>query len=185
MLNVNDTAPTSDLLTHANLNSGRSASDDEKLLLIKFHRFAGCPVAQRQIDELLDEQTALDEAGIDTVVVLHNSVDKLNPELDLPAGVSIVADREKELYRSYDSKFSMRKMFAPRSVKATMRSFRRGYFPIFSRFQGGVSGVPSDFLVGADGKIHAAHYGRNYGDSWSVAQVLEAAKVDELNGSAR
>jgi hypothetical protein len=51
-----------------------------------------------------------------------------------------------------------------------------GYFPQFNRFEGGVVGLPSDFLVDKTGRIIDVHYGKHFGDSWTVSDVL--SKVD-------
>ena len=42
--------------------------------------------------------------------------------------------------------------------------------------EGGVLGLPADFLINADGKIVASHYGRYAYDQWSVDELLALAK---------
>ena len=37
-------------------------------------------------------------------------------------------------------------------------------------------GLPADFLIGPDGTIHAAHYGRHANDQWSLDDLLERAQ---------
>gem|GEM_PF-4964567 len=46
---------------------------------------------------------------------------------------------------------------------------------LFGRFQGGIIAVPSDFLINEQGVIAALHYGKHFGDTWTVNDVL--AKV--------
>jgi hypothetical protein len=40
---------------------------------------------------------------------------------------------------------------------------------------GGLLGLPADFLVGVNGLVEAVHCGTHANDRWSVEQVLELA----------
>lgn len=42
--------------------------------------------------------------------------------------------------------------------------------------EGGVLGLPADFLINAEGKIVASRYGRHSYDQWSVDELLALAK---------
>ena len=148
-----------------------------KKVLVKFHRFSGCPVARRQIHDLIEEQEALNAAGIETIVVLHSSAKKIRPNFAEVPGLHLIADPEKTLYRAYQAEFLWRKLLAAQTWAETLASFRRGYLPQFNRFQGGIIGVPSDFLLDENGTIIATHYGRHFGDSWTAAEALRAAGV--------
>ena len=44
------------------------------------------------------------------------------------------------------------------------------------RGEGGHLGLPAEFLLGADGVVRAAHYGRHAADHWSVDQVRALAR---------
>ncbi|MBV9194038.1 MAG: hypothetical protein JO168_07810 [Solirubrobacterales bacterium] len=143
-------------------------------MLVEFHRFSGCPIARCQVDDLIEAQQALSTAGIETIVVLHSSEEKMNPNFDEVPGLHLIADREKRLYRAYQAEFRWRKLFSLASWRAT---FARGYFPQITRFQGGILGVPCDFLIDEHGTLAAAHYGTHFGDSWTAADALQAATV--------
>lgn len=56
-----------------------------------------------------------------------------------------------------------------------MISILKGSFPQFDKFEGGITGVPSDFLLDENGHIKELNYGRHLGDSWSVSEVLHIA----------
>ena len=148
-----------------------------KKVLVKFHRFSGCPIARRQVDDLIEAQEALGTAGIETIVVLHSSADKMHPNFDEVPGLHLVADPTKSLYRAYQAEFHWRELFSLASWRATLASFARGYFPQVTRFQGGILGLPCDFLVDEHGRIAATHYGTHFGDSWTAADALQAATV--------
>jgi len=151
--------------------------------LIQLHRFSGWPDARCQIDDLIKRQDELNAAGIETIVFLHSSAAKMLPNFQEVPGLHIVADRQKAFYREYQSRFLWRKLFSPASWRATFSAFTKGYFPQFNRFEGGVVGLPSDFLVDKTGRIIDVHYGQHFGDSWTVSEVL--SKVRRKAGSSR
>jgi peroxiredoxin len=148
-----------------------------KKVLVKFHRFSGCPVARRQVHDFINEQGTLNAAGIETIVVLHSSAAKMRPNFEEVAGLHLVPDPGKALYCAYHAEFRWRKLFSIGSWRATFTSFARGYFPQFTRFEGGIVGVPSDFLVDEEGTIAVTHHGAHFGDSWSASDALQAADV--------
>ena len=77
-------------------------------MLVEFHRFSGCPIARCQVDDLIEAQQALSTAGIETIVVLHSSEEKMHPNFDEVPGLHLIADREKRLYRAYQAEFRWR-----------------------------------------------------------------------------
>ena len=160
--------------------SGRPISLGEfrgKTVLVKFHRFSGCPVARRQVHDLIEDQEALNAAGIETIVVLHSSQEKMRPNFEEVPGLHLIADPEKALYRAYQAEFLWRRLLSAASWRETFASLVRGYLPQFTRFQGGIVGIPSDFLLDEQGTIIATHYGQHFGDSWTAADALQAAGV--------
>jgi len=148
-----------------------------KKVLLKFHRFSGCPVARSQINEFMKRQKELNAAGIETIVFLHNSKDKVRSVWQERPGLHIVADKQKEIYKLFQSEFRISKLFSISSWAATFRAFFHGYFPLFNRFQGGIVGLPSDFLIDEYSMIRELHYGRHFGDSWMASDVLEKLKA--------
>lgn len=145
-----------------------------KKVLIKFHRFSGCPIAQCQINDLITRHDELNSAGIETIVFLHSSKEKIvsNSNFKETPGLHIIADREKRFYRLYQSQFPLKKFFSIASWRETFRSVFKGYLPKFNQFQGGILGVPSDFLLNKNGIIADLNYGSHFGDSWSVSEVI-------------
>lgn len=172
MLNQNQRSPDLTVETiggrHIDLSRLRG-----KKVLIKFHRFAGCPVARCQIDEFIAHQRELATAGVESIIFLHSSRKNLIAVFHEAPGIHIVADASKMHYRRFHSEFRLAALFAARSWMVTFASMLKGYFPIFTRFEGGILGVPSDFLIDENGAITKVHYGHHFGDTWSSAQVLK------------
>ncbi|MBS1920134.1 MAG: redoxin domain-containing protein [Bacteroidetes bacterium] len=144
-----------------------------KKILIKFHRFSGCPIAQRQIHEFIERQKELNTAGVETIIFMHTGKDKIVPVYREVQGLHIIPDKQKKFYHLFGSEFLFLKFFSLFSWTSTFKSFFKGYFPLVHRFGGGISGVPSDFLLNEEGEIVDLHYGKHFGDSWSVSEVLK------------
>jgi len=149
-------------------------------VLVKFHRFSGCPVARHQIDQFIARLPELTGAGVEMIIVLHSSADKVAPNFAERSGLHIVADRDKTLYRAWACTFDRRRLLSPASWRATLAALRHGYLPQPTRFQGGVVGIPADFLIDGAGLIAEAHYGRHFGDSWTVDDVLARLSTGTL-----
>ena len=105
-----------------------------KKVLIKFHRFSGCPIAQDQIHELIMRQNELTDAGIETIVLLHSTKKKILTNFHEVPGLHILADRRKKFYSVYGAAFSWGKLFSWDTWMATIRSILKGYFPQFTKF---------------------------------------------------
>jgi thioredoxin-dependent peroxiredoxin len=143
-----------------------------KKVLIKFHRFSGCPIAQCQIHEFIRRQNELNAAGIETIVFMHSSKGKIQSNFKEVPGLHIIADKQKKFYNLFHSKFLWKKFFSMASWRVTFASVFKGYFPHFNKFEGGIIGVPSDFLIDGKSMIVDLNYGKHFGDSWTVSEVL-------------
>jgi peroxiredoxin len=144
-----------------------------KKVLLKFHRFSGCPVARSQIKDFMKHQKELHEAGVETIVFLHNSRDKVTSILHELPGLHIVADKQRKIYKLFQSEFKINQLLSLTSWMATFKALFRGYFPLFNRFQVSIVGIPSDFLIDENGIISELQYGKHFGDSWTASKVLD------------
>ncbi|HJW29314.1 MAG TPA: redoxin domain-containing protein, partial [Saprospiraceae bacterium] len=109
-----------------------------KKVVIKFHRFSGCPVARREIKAFISRQKELFAAGIETIVFLHNTRDKVLPVFTELPGLHVIADRQKLYYEKYHAQFSWLKLLSFASWRVTIAAICHGFFPKFAKFQGGI-----------------------------------------------
>ena len=151
---------------------------NEKKVLVKFHRFSGCPVAQFQLGEFVERQAELNAAGIETIIFMHSSVKKIQSNFKEVPGLHIIADKQKKFYKSFGSAFSWKALLSISSWRATFKAILNGYFPHFNKFEGGITGIPSDFLLDTQGTVVDVNYGKHFGDSWSVSDVLSKSKLN-------
>lgn len=140
------------------------------LVHLQFRRFAGCPVCNFHLLQFARRSGEIESAGVREVVVFHSSQSEmLRYQARLP--FDCVADPSKRLYRTFGVETSLRALLHPmvlwngaRWVLLARRFYRRA--------ENGVLGLPADFLVGRDGRIVAAKYGRHADDHWSVDELL-------------
>jgi hypothetical protein len=111
-------------------------------------------------------------AGIETIIFMHSSKEKILSNFKEVPGLHIIADKQKTFYHLFHSEFLWKKIFSIASWRSIFVAFFKGYFPHFNKFEGGVVGVPSDFLVNEESMITDLHYGKHFGDSWTVSDVL-------------
>ncbi len=149
--------------------------DEKKLIHLQFLRFAGCPYCNLHMHSYVLRKNEIDAAGIKEIVVFYSSVKALLPyQKQIP--FDIIADPEKKLYKEFGVESSLLSIFDPRSwiagIKGLLQKDLRGPMS----FQGGVLGLPADFLIAPNGKVIAAKYGTHAYDQWSVDELLALAK---------
>ena len=90
-----------------------------------------------------------------------------------------IADPDKTLYAAFgvEAKMSPLAALNPRTWKAAARALTQA--PSLKGATGKGEehmGLPADFLIGADGRVIAAKYGKRIDDQWSVDELLGLAK---------
>ena len=140
---------------------------------LQFRRYAGCPVCNLHMRGVAARHGEILAAGVREVVVFYSAAETmLGFQGDLP--FATIADPEKKLYAEFGvgtmpvtTAFKLRSWRAAAQGLANAPSLRG----IGSK---GTSylGLPADFLIGTDGTILAASYGRYTDDHWSVDEVL-------------
>ena len=111
-------------------------------------------------------------AGIHEVLFFHSSPEDVAAfHNDLP--FDAVGDREKHYYSKFGVASSW-KFASAAAVRAALASILRGNFGL--KITGGPLALPAEFLVAADGRIKAAHYGKHAYDQWPVQTLLDLAR---------
>ena len=152
--------------------------DPRWLVHLQFRRYAGCPVCNLHLRSITRRHEEIVAAGVHEVVVFHSSVERM---LEFQGGLpfAAIADPEKKLYAEFGvEKMSfvaaLRAALSPRSWRAAWRALAQA--PSLSGAAGRREehlGLPADFLIGPDGRILAARYGRYVDDHWSVDELLD------------
>lgn len=139
---------------------------------IFFLRHLGCPLCKEKIAELKTHQHRFAQHGIRLVAVVQ-STPKRAQEVHLNQSLPYILapDREKRLYQLFDVKKGGFKEFtAPAAFMASVRATFKGH--THGKFEGDELQVPASFLLGPDGTVIYAHYGKNISDFGSIDALL-------------
>lgn len=151
-----------------------------KNILIKFYRFATCPVCNLHLRGFMRQFNELSNAGLSVVVIFHSPKWRLEENMSDQLPFQILSDPNKKIFRSYGVKKSLMGMFSWAVMRDYARALAAGFSSGMFSHDGGIIGHPADLLVDKDGIIRYVHYGQNYADSLSVNQVLDAATKVKL-----
>jgi len=144
-----------------------------RTILLKFYRFATCPVCNLHMHRFIKDYGVLQSLGLTTVVLYHSPAEKLQAaNAELPP-FDLVPDPEKRVFRAFGVETGFAGMFSPAVMRDYIQALRASFPPGMLTSDGGITGNPADFIVDADGRIAFAHYGRHYADSLDAAQIAE------------
>jgi hypothetical protein len=87
---------------------------DGKKVLVRFHRLSGCPDRPQQVHDPIEDQEALNAAGIETTVVLHSNQEKMRTNFDEVPGLHLIADPQKPSTAPTGRNFSGGGSYRPR-----------------------------------------------------------------------
>ncbi|HKS47664.1 MAG TPA: peroxiredoxin-like family protein [Amycolatopsis sp.] len=156
--------------------------DPERTVHLQFRRFAGCPVCNLHLREVVNRHDEILAAGIREVVLFHTPADELRVHVEgLP--FAVVPDPDKVLYREFGVASSPRSLLNPRAWGPILRAVFVGLVrrqPLASRKpHGGRLGLPADFLIASDGRVLASKHGEHVYDQWPVDELLALAREGE------
>jgi len=141
---------------------------------LQFRRFAGCPICNLHMHSVLQRHAEIQKAGIRVVVIFHSPNESLLPyQGKFP--FDVIGDPEKKLYAQFGVGSSIYALLDVRAWPAIVEGNLAKDKPTGDP-EGGPLGLPADFLINAEGKIVASHYGRHAYDQWSVDELLALAR---------
>jgi peroxiredoxin len=148
---------------------------DGRLTHLQFRRFAGCPVCNLHLQSFVARNREIADAGIREVVIFHSPDAELLPyQGRFP--FDVVGDPSHTFYRKYAVEKSIWALLSPRAWPASVKGNLRKDKPKLGGLpNGGLLGLPADFLVEANGSIKAIHYGKHADDQWTVDEMLKLA----------
>lgn len=170
-----------------------------RTVLLKFYRFATCPVCNLHLHRFTQDYRMLEALGLTTVVLFHSPAAKIEqsrkrprtrtekgklPPLSVAALYSeesrgglppfaLAADPDKRIFKAYGVETGWAGMFSPTVMRDYIQALNAGFPAGMLTSDGGVTGKPADFIIDAEGKIAFAHYGRHYADSLDAAEIVE------------
>jgi len=154
--------------------------DGERLVHIQFRRYAGCPFCNLHIRSFVRRHDEIVSAGVREVVVFYSEVKTmLEFQGDLP--FAAVADPNYHVYEEFGARRTMSPLLRlnPRAWVTIINTLIR--VDTLRGMEGKGEdrmGLPSEFLIGRDGKLLAVKYGKRVDDHWSVDQLLELVRLN-------
>ena len=148
-----------------------------RTVLLKFYRFATCPVCNLHMHRFISQYPALQALGLTTVVLYHSPASKLEEANEHGLAAFRFGSRpgKAHLPRVWGGEGAGGDVLA--RGHARILSGDEGWLPSGDVHQrGGITGNPADFIIDAEGRIAFAHYGRHYADSLDVGQILETTR---------
>lgn len=147
---------------------------------LQFRRFAGCPICNLHLQSFKARHEEIAAAGIREVVVFHSSDAELLPyQGSFP--FDVIGDPTKVLYRQYGVESSVRAFLSLKAWAAAIKGNLATDKPQSSGMpNGGIAGLPADFLIASDGAVRAVHYGSHAYDQWSVDEVLALSRAQPV-----
>ena len=152
-----------------------------KPLLLMFYRYASCPMCNLRIRDFAQHYRRLHERGLEVVAFFHSPARNIRANAGkqhIP--FHLVADPKFKVYQSYRIETSWPRFFLsmllPSFYVDWIRAMRYG---IWGGVDWQMGKMPADFLIGPDGRIVKAYYGRDIGDHLPMTEV-EAA-LNDLN----
>jgi hypothetical protein len=164
--------------------------DPSRLVHLQFRRFAGCPICNLHLREIVRRHDEIEAAGIREVVVFHSTADEL---AEHPLPFAVIADPTKRLYAQYGVQVSPRALLHPGVYWPLLRAVTRSAITILrgrekapaGRQPHGRLGLPADFLIAPDGRTVARKYGRHAYDQWTVDELLALGKAAAVRDATR
>jgi len=152
-----------------------------KFIHLQFRRFAGCPICNLHLQSVIQRISEIEAAGIHEVVIFHSPNESLLPyQGKFP--FDVIGDPEKKLYTQFGVGSSVFAILDIRAWPAIARGNSAKDKPTVEP-EGGVLGLPADFLINAEGKIVASHYGPTINGRWMNFWRLLNSINRELKGT--
>jgi len=156
-----------------------------RTVLLKFYRFATCPVCSLHMHHFIKDYRLIEAVGLTTIVLFHSPADKLANTQREDAPFDLVPDPDKDIFRAYGVETGFAGLFSPAVMREYSRALAAGYSPGLFTSDGGILGNPADFVIDADGRIAFAHYGKHYADSLTAAELADIRRGLESNVGMR
>jgi peroxiredoxin len=145
-----------------------------RYLLLSFYRYASCPFCNLRVHELLQRLSEFEKRGLSLVGVFQSAREAIMDHVGKQQPpFPIIPDPAHDLYRRYGVETSLPALLLGLTVRMgrALKAMRKGFLP--GRMEGHVTLVPADFLIGPDGNILIAYYGKDISDHLPIEIILQ------------
>ena len=155
-----------------------------RFLLLSFYRYASCPFCNLRVHELKQRLPEFGARQLSLVAVFQSAragileyVGRQQPAFPL------IPDPEQVMYRRFRVESSLAGFVKGLALRAgrAVQSMRAGFLP--GRMDGSKTRVPADFLIGPEGRILTAYYGKDISDHLPIDEIFR--QLDDVQPAAR
>jgi len=152
-------------------------------VLLSFYRYASCPVCNLRMQELIRSHPRLTAAGLDLIAVFQSPAEVVACYVGRQdAPFPIVPDHELVLYRRFGVEANWGGLFTGSVLRAAKTAIGSGFKP--GRIDGPLSRLPADLLIGADGRVAIAYYGKDINDHLPLPDIEHWLQSASLIGGS-
>lgn len=140
-------------------------------LLLSFYRYASCPFCNLRVHQLSQQAPAWQARGLDLVAVFQSPRDSILEHAGKEARpFAILPDPARGLYRAYGVEGSWGGFLkGSLQVGKLTSALKEGFLP--GKMEGDINMVPADFIIGEDGRVLVAYYGKDISDHLPVEVI--------------
>lgn len=165
------------LVTSAQGETIRLNAYQGKKVLLVFFRFAGCPVCNFKMHELIDRYEELKANNLEVLAVFESSnATLLTYVQDAHIPFPVIGDSSLVLYKRFhvtQSVFKMMNTMFKKKPKAEMKKGEALYHGKKYKQDGSLTRIPADFIIDEQGLLKMVHYGKFIGDHLPIETILK------------
>lgn len=145
-------------------------------VFIAFFRYAGCPVCNFRIHELIENYDNISSKGYKIIAIYESNNDTLREYIkETPIPFTVIGNHNLRLYKEYRVEKSFWKMLGSAFKKQPKEAMKKGNKQFSKKYKrdGHLNRIPADFLIDEKGLLTTVHYGKNIGDHLPLSEILK------------
>ena len=146
----------------------------EKVLLA-FFRYAGCPVCNFRVHELIQNYDTIRSKGYRIIAVFESPNSTLQEYLsDTPVPFVMIGDPELTLYKKFRVEKSFWRTMGSAFQKQTNDAVKQGKKLFRKKYKrdGTLTRLPAEFIIDENGVLKTVYYGTSIGDHLPLQEIL-------------
>ena len=143
---------------------------------VVFLRYIGCPICRLRIGEMARDDRKLEEMNLQLLIVVESDAEHVERYLSSKdIRLNVIPDPRRELYDLFDVRpGSIGGYLSPSTLATSVKAVLQGH--MHGAFEGDEFQFPAAFVIGTDGILKYAVYGRNPADSASAEELIGSLK---------
>jgi peroxiredoxin len=124
---------------------------------LAFFRYAGCPLCNLRVHQMIQRHDAWQAKGLSIVTVFQAPVDEVAGNVgEQNAPFPIVCDPDEKLYALYGVEASLAGFLSPKNIPLVAEAMKAGFGP--GTMHGTKTRLPADFLIDEQGVVRETFY---------------------------